>query len=181
VKINQNKAKIFERTALPHLATIYRVARQLSGESEAEDLTQETFLRAWKYFQSFREGTNCRAWLMRILYNVWASRCGRQRLEIPLAGQEENFEPYYDWEGDLLAVELSSKMEGALAQLPINYRWAVLLADVEELTYQQIASVMGCPIGTVMSRLNRGRRALARLLQTGSETTSRAVKKSGAS
>ena len=74
-------------------------------------------------------------------------------------------EPYYDWEDEFLNEELSGEVEAALAQVPEVYRWAVLLADVEELSYREIAAVMGCPVGTVMSRVNRGRRTLARLLR----------------
>ncbi len=160
------RAKRFEQTALPHLPAVYRIARHMAGEQAAEDLVQETYLRAWKYFHTFDVATNCRAWLFRILRNVWADRWRRPRLEIPFGEKEENVvEPYYDWEDQFLGQELSGEVEVALAELPTEYRWAVLLADVEELSYQEIAEVMGCPIGTVMSRINRGRRTLARLLR----------------
>jgi RNA polymerase sigma-70 factor (ECF subfamily) len=132
----------------------------------AEDLVQETYLRAWKYFESFDPGTNCRAWLFRILRNVWIDRCRRPRLEIPLADPEGSaIEPYYDWEEGFLKSELSEDVARALSALPAEYRWAVLLVEVEELSYQEIAETMSCPIGTVMSRINRGRRMLARLLR----------------
>lgn len=92
-------------------------------------------------------------------------RCSRPSLELPVANLEEvALEPYYDWEGRLLAEELSSGMQEALRLLPNEYRWAVLLADVEEYSYKQIAAIVNCPIGTVMSRINR-RRMLARLLR----------------
>ncbi len=136
------------------------------GPQGADDLVQETYLRAWKYFDTFDPATNCRAWLFRILRNVWIDRWARPRLEIPFRdGEEESLEPYYDWEGEFLAQELSDHMEQALSDLPEEYRWAVLLADVEEFSYQEIAAIMRCPIGTVMSRLNRGRRMLAQLLR----------------
>lgn len=163
------KTRRFEETALPHLPDLYRLARQVSDEHRAHDLVQETFLRAWKYFDSFERGTNCRAWLLRILHNVWADQWRRTRLEIPLAADADEalVEPDYDWEDEFLKEEWSEGVGGALAQLPQVYRWAVLLADVEELSYQEIARVMGCPVGTVMSRINRGRRTLARLLRPG--------------
>jgi RNA polymerase sigma-70 factor (ECF subfamily) len=155
------RAKRFGETALPHLPAVYRVARQMAGEQAAEDLVQEMYLRAWKYFESFDATTNCRAWLLRVLRNIWADRWRRFRLEIPLGEKESNVvEPYYNWEGQFFGQEFSGGVERALARLPTEYRWAVLLADVEELSYQEIAKVMGCPIGTVMSRINRGRRAL---------------------
>lgn len=168
----RRQAKRFEQTALPHLAEVYRLARQMSNETTAQDLAQETYLRAWKYFDSFEQGTNVRSWLFRILHNVLNDRWRQARLEIPMTEKEEaTVQPYYDWEDEFLKGELSEGVERALSELPDIQRWAVLLADVEELAYQEIAQIMNCPIGTVMSRINRGRRALARLLR--SETTPR--------
>lgn len=159
------RTKRFERTALPHLTDVYRFARQLSDEHRAQDLVQETFLRAWKYFDSFRDDSNCRAWLFQILHNVWRDAGRDGRLEIPFTENEEpSIEPYYDWEEEFLSNEFSAELQQALKQVPGTYRWAILLADVEELSYQEIAGIMECPIGTVMSRINRGRRTLARLL-----------------
>lgn len=171
-----SRAKRFERDALPCLPAVYRVARQLVGTDAADDLTQETFLRAWKYFESFDSATNCRAWLFRILRNVWISRWRKSRLELPVADTgEEQIEPYYDWEDDFLHEEMSAEVERALSELPADYRFVVLLADVEDLTYKEMARVLECPIGTVMSRLNRGRRMLARLLRSyGEAAASRA-------
>lgn len=151
---------------MPHLAAVYRLARQLGGPEKADDLVQETFLRAWTHFDQFDPASNCRAWLFRILHNAWISQWRKTRLELPVADLNElQTEPYYGWEGEFVREELSEDMQGALAALPDQYRWAVLLADVEELTYQEIARIVECPIGTVMSRLNRGRRMLDRLLR----------------
>jgi RNA polymerase sigma-70 factor (ECF subfamily) len=148
------------------MAATYRIARQMTDAHTAEDLVQETYLRAWKYFDTFDPGTNCRAWLFRILRNVWIDRCRRPRLEIPLADPEAaGVEPYYDWEEGYLQSEFSEDVARGLSRLPPEYRWAVLLAEVEEFSYQEIAEIMSCPIGTVMSRINRGRRMLARLLR----------------
>ena len=153
----------FEEEALPHLSDVYRLARQMSDGQRAQDLTQETYLRAWRYYDSFERGTNCRAWLFRILHNVCADQFRQPEFEdlddVSLA------EPYYDWEEEFLSEELSEELEEALGRLPEVYRWAVLLADVSELSYREIAEVLGCPVGTVMSRVGRGRRALARLLR----------------
>lgn len=161
------KRTTFEQIAVPHLAGVYRFACQFTAKERAQDLVQETYLRAWKYFDSFRTDTNCRSWLYRILHNVWRDAAHRQRLEIPLIDDEAaGIEPYYDWEEEFWRDELSENLAAALSQLPEVYRWAVLLADVEELSYQEIATVMDCPIGTVMSRVNRGRRTLASLLLT---------------
>jgi len=141
------------------------MARQLVGEA-ADDLVQETFLRAWKYFESYDSATNCRAWLFRILRNAWISRWRKNRLELPLTETEsETIEPYYDWEQEFLRNEFSADIKRALLELPSECRMALLLADVEEFTYQEIARIMECPIGTVMSRLNRARRGLVKLIQ----------------
>jgi len=168
----RTRTKLFERSALPHLADVYRFARQLADEQRAHDLVQETYLRAWKYFDSFQPDTNCRAWLFRILHNAWRDAARQSRLEIPLnEDQQTTIEPYYDWEDEFLTDEFSAELQQALSQVPEVYRWAILLADVEELSYQEIAEIIGSPIGTVMSRVNRGRKMLARLLRH-SEITS---------
>jgi RNA polymerase sigma-70 factor (ECF subfamily) len=160
-------AQQFEHLAVPYFTALYRAARSLSDAQTADDLVQETYLRAWKYFASFDPTTNCRAWLFRILRNVWADRCRKNRLEIPMSETDAAaIEPYYDWEGEFLKAEFSEKVGKALAALPDEYRWSVLLADVEEFSYQEIAAILSCPIGTVMSRVNRGRRMLARLIRS---------------
>jgi RNA polymerase sigma-70 factor, ECF subfamily len=160
------RSKRFEMEALPHLGTLYRMARQLAGPDGAEDIVQETFLRAWKYFETFDSATNCRAWLFRILRNTWISRWRKNRLELPVTDADfETIEPYFDWEDEFLKDELSANVKRALSELPAEYRMAMLLADVEEFSYEEIARIMECPIGTVMSRLNRARRMLARLIQ----------------
>jgi RNA polymerase sigma-70 factor (ECF subfamily) len=117
--------------------------------------------------------------LYRILRNVWADRFRKTRLEIPLPDDGGGaVEPYYDWGERFLAEEFSQEVEQALSELPEEYRWAVLLADVEEFSYQEIAGIMQCPIGTVMSRINRGRRMLARLIRAEAENNPRTGRKS---
>ena len=166
MKRRQAQRKRFQEVALPHLNALYRTACQMVGESTAPDLVQETFLRAWKYFDTYDAGTNCRAWLFRILRNVWITNWRKTRLELPFTEVEyEHIEPYYDWEDEIMREELSMEVKGALVELPKEYRMAVLLADVEEFSYRDIARIMDCPIGTVMSRINRGRRMLGRLIR----------------
>lgn len=156
----------FDTLAIPHLPSVYRLARQMAGPDRAEDLVQETYLKAWTHFSTFDPSTNCRAWLCRILHNTWVSHWRKTRLELPVGDLDHvPAEPAYDWEGERISEVLSADLQWAIDQLPESYRWAVLLADVEELTYQEIAATMECPIGTVMSRISRGRRMLARLLQ----------------
>ena len=166
MKRRQAQRKRFQEVALPHLNALYRTACQMVGQDTAPDLVQETFLRAWKYFDSFDAGTNCRAWLFRILRNGWITNWQKRRLELPCVDVEiEQIEAYYDWEDDFLKEELSAEVQEALSGLPEDYRMAVLLADVEEFSYRDIAHIMDCPIGTVMSRINRGRRLLGRLIR----------------
>ena len=154
----------FEALALPQLPTVYRLARQMVGQDRAEDLVQDTYLKAWTHFSSFRPGTNCRAWLCRILHNTWISQWRKTRLELPAGDLDDLPHPTFDWERETAGAILSEDMQWALDQLPETHRWAVLLADVEELTYQEIAETMGCPVGTVMSRISRGRRLLGGLV-----------------
>jgi len=162
---SMNRRSQFHTLAIPHLRAVYRLARQMAGADRAEDLTQETFLKAWAHFPTFDPSTNCRAWLFRILHNTWVSEWRKTRLELPVADVDEVLaEPSYDWERERLGAVLSADLQWALDQLPDQHRFAVLLADVEELTYQEIAQAMECPIGTVMSRINRGRRMLRRLV-----------------
>ena len=172
----------FERLALPHLPAVYRLARQLGGPDRADDLTQETFLRAWTHFDQFDPASNCRAWLLRILHNAWVSHWRKTRLELPMADvPESRVELSYEWDETVTLEALSDDVQWALDQLPEPFRWAVLLADVEELTYQEMAATMECPIGTVMSRVSRGRRLLAQHLRArrsaGRLTPFRAVSK----
>jgi len=165
----------FDRLLTPHAVPLFRSATYLVGVDAAEDVTQETMLRAWKYFDTFDPESNSRAWLFRILRNVCNDRWSRPALELPVADLEEiAFEPYYDWEGTMLAEELSWGMQEALRALPDEYRWAILLVDVEEYSYKQISIILNCPIGTVMSRINRGRRMLARLLRPQTAETKKA-------
>src|SRR6516225_6804739 len=132
-----SRSRRLEEEALPHLGALHRMARQLVGARGADDLVQETFLRAWKYFESFESETNCRAWLFRILRNAWIARWRKSHLELPLAETEsETIEPYYDWESEFIREEFSAGVKRALLGLPADYRMAVLLADVEEFKYQ---------------------------------------------
>ncbi len=156
----------FQELALPHLTAVFRLSVHLAGRDRADDLVQETFLRAWTHFDQFDPASNCRAWLCRILHNAWVSQWRKTRLELPVADlDDDRVEPSYDWERQRTDGDLSEDMQWALEQLPEAYRVAVLLADVEEFTYQEIAATTECPIGTVMSRISRGRRMLARLLR----------------
>jgi RNA polymerase sigma-70 factor (ECF subfamily) len=151
----------FETAALPHLNELYRTAARLLGDgAKAEDVVQETYLQAWKSFARFEPGTNCRAWLFKILINtIHHHRRGWFNLR-RVPESEEILEQ--------TAASASAIPEGiaqreilrALDRIPADYRAAVLLADVEEFSYKEIAGLLNVPIGTVMSRLSRGRNLL---------------------
>lgn len=159
----------FERLAIPLLDALYNFARWLShDQSEAEDLVQETFAKALRGFASFTPGTDFRAWMFRILRNTFlTSRTGLQaKLTVPLDTEDE-VPAAVTWETPetfALASATSESLRAALEKLPIAFREVILLCDVEEMKYHEIADVLSVPIGTVMSRLSRGRKLLREML-----------------
>ncbi len=150
----------FERAALPHLNELYRTAARLLGDStKAEDVVQDTYLQAWKSFARFTPGTNCRAWLFKILVHTIHHH---RRKWFNLRQVKESDEVLEQTAAACSVPENIGEQEilRALDGLPADYRAAVLLADVEEFSYKEIAGVLDVPIGTVMSRLSRGRKLL---------------------
>jgi RNA polymerase sigma-70 factor, ECF subfamily len=166
----------FEREALPYLPALYSAALRLTrNERDAEDLVQDGLLRAYRFFDTFQAGTNCKAWLFRILTNVFCNRYREREREREILDEAEsshaNVEQFtagvqagHDVETALLGRIVSEDVERALAQVPQDFRLAVILADLEDFSYKEIAEIMDCPAGTVMSRLYRGRKMLQRLL-----------------
>jgi RNA polymerase sigma-70 factor (ECF subfamily) len=164
----------FDDVALVHLDSLYRAALRLTRHrAEAEDVVQETFLRAFRAFGTFERGTNCRAWLFTILRNVFLTRArrqGREALDVEAVSTEApgglaaQWPAGHDPEDEYLQTVLHGDVDRALRALPLPYREAVILADLEGLTYQEVAQALGCPVGTVMSRLSRGRARLRRAL-----------------
>ena len=164
-----DKLERFEGLSLHHMNGLYSVALHLTRRSsDAEDLVQETYLRAFEHFDQFRPGTNFRAWIFRILRNAFVNHYDKNKLRIHVA--LDSIEPTLGTrrEDDALNARIDTSgdaFRAALSHLPHNYRIMLLLAYVEGFTYQEIAQVMGCPIGTVMSRLSRTRRQLRDELQ----------------
>jgi RNA polymerase sigma-70 factor (ECF subfamily) len=158
----------FEELAMPLFTSLFNFAHWLTQNStEAEDLVQETYMKALKGFQSFQQGTNFRAWMFRILRNSFlTSRAGLKAIT-PLEEEEDVLPPVLETpEAALLARVDHELLQSALEQLATHHREVVLLCDVEEMSYQEIAETLGIPIGTVMSRLARARKALRDLLRT---------------
>lgn len=163
----------FERDVLEQLPSLLAVATRLTrNPSEAEDLVQDAVLKAIRAQGQFESGTNLRAWLLKILTNTFINRYRRGGLERsvlespdadPLADgwvSASTIEAMRDPESQALRPILEAEIGKALDELPDEFRLAVVLSDVEDLSYKEIADIMGCPIGTVMSRLHRGRRML---------------------
>jgi len=173
----------FDELALPLFDRLYNYAHWLThNREEAEDLVQETYMKALKGFSSFKPGTNFRAWIYRILHNTFlTSRTGLQAtMTVPLEDDKEDggaelaVEPATP-ETILLQRASSEIMQRAIDELPVHFRETLLLCEVEEMSYQEIADTLAIPIGTVMSRLARARKLLqSRLrqqLQGGSQAT----------
>lgn len=151
----------FEASALPHLNDLYRTAvRLVQNPTEAEDIVQEAYFQAWKSFDRFTLGTNCRAWLFKILFHVIQHHRRKWFRIAKNTDHDVDLERVLVYEKSVPAELCDEDILAAVARLPQHYREVVLLADVEEFSYKEIADILAIPIGTVMSRLNRGRSIL---------------------
>jgi RNA polymerase sigma-70 factor, ECF subfamily len=169
---DDGKRERFEREALPHLDAMYAVALRFTrNPDDANDLVQETVLRAFRFFHQYAPGTNCRAWLLTILYNAFRNGYRRSSHERVFARQEDyereldravasSGELPNDPESLVFSQLLDGEIESALNGLSEEFRTPILLVDVEELSYLEAAEVLKIPIGTLRSRLSRGRAAM---------------------
>jgi RNA polymerase sigma-70 factor (ECF subfamily) len=169
----------FADQAMEHMPSLYSAALRMTRKpADAEDLVQETYLKAYRGFGSFREGTNLKAWLYRILTNTFINRYRKQQRR-PDESSLDDVEDFFLYrrlgglegarssrsaEDELLDVLGESEVRQAVESLPEQFRLAVLLADVEGFSYKEIAEILDVPVGTVMSRLHRGRKGLQKRL-----------------
>lgn len=154
-------AERFEIEAMPHMNDLFRTAsRVLSDRSRAQDVVQEVYLQAWKCFDRFETGTNCRAWLYKILFHC-VNHHRRKWFRFPLLKDSEEFvEANLPYSPPIPEQLTDEDILAALDRIPGDFRAVVLLVDVEEFAYKETADILSVPIGTVMSRLSRGRKLL---------------------
>ena len=168
VSSSQNNQPLagFEDLAMPLFDSLYNFARWLARDSnDAEDLVQETYLKALRSFASFQSGTNFRAWMFRILKNTFLSSCSTLERRMTVAMDSEEDGPELAVENQtpetiLMNRSSSQQVQRAIDDLPVHYRETLLLCEVEEMSYQEIGEILSIPIGTVMSRLARARKAV---------------------
>jgi len=165
----------FERDAIPHMDALYNFALRLTGDSDdAGDLQQETFLRAYRFFDKFERGTNCKAWLFRIMKNIYLNDYQKKSKQ-PVKLDYEEVEAYYEtvkpsstdesyMDRDQFDNLLDDEVSTAISSLQEEFRTVIILSDIEGFTYEEIAEFLDCPIGTVRSRLHRARKMLQQKL-----------------
>lgn len=170
----EDRNKRFNEVVMPHLDAVYRAAVALSGRtSQADDLTQTTMLKALETLDSFAEGTNCKAWLLRILRNTWIDVLRRRKTagtaipidESLLAAPEDPAATEWSNPHDLLENFSDEEVIETLTELPDDQRLALYLVDVELLDHREVADMLGVPVGTIKSRTSRARAILRKKLQ----------------
>jgi len=163
--------KEFEREALPHMDALYNFALRMTGDGDdANDLVQDTFLKAFRFFDKFEKGTNCKAWLFRIMKNTFINTY-RKKTKEPDKVDYEDVENFYEnakpsstdsahLEKEIYDNLLDDDISSAIASLPDDFKTVIILSDIEGFTYDEIADFIDCPVGTVRSRLHRARKML---------------------
>jgi len=170
----EEKDRVFREEALPHLNALYNYARSISRSREdAEDLVQETYLRAYRFFDQYTPGTNCKAWLFTILRNLYNTEYKKSPDQVhyetteEIYGQIKNVETTdmdRNPEDEFFENLMPDEIVQAIEDLPEEYRSSIILADIEDFSYKEIAEILDVPIGTVMSRLHRARNILKKKL-----------------
>ena len=167
----QQRYSEFEKEAVPHLDAVYNFALRMTGdEDDADDLVQETYLKAFRFFDKFEKGTNCKAWLFRILKNSFINDY-RKTTKEPNKVDYDDIQNFYEnikadevetqhYEEDAFANLLDDEISKAISELPEDFRTVVILSDIEGFTYEEIADFVDIPVGTVRSRLHRARKML---------------------
>lgn len=161
----------FEREAVPHMNAVFNFALRMTGdEDDANDLVQETYLKAFRFFDKFEKGTNCKAWLFRIMKNSYINDY-RKAVKEPNKVDYEDVQNFYEnvksdeidskhYEQDAFSNLLDDEITKVLSALPEDFRTAIILSDIEGFTYEEIADFVDIPVGTVRSRLHRARKML---------------------
>ena len=175
--VDDSKMQIFQETAMVNLDELYATAlRYTKNEKDAEDLVQETFLKAYNNWDRFEQGTNCRAWLFTILTNTFINKYRRKKKEREILNADdlrpieqfffsrEKTDFYDNPERETLHKAFSTDVKEALESLSEEFRMVVVLADLNDFSYKEIAHILDCPVGTVMSRLFRGRKMMRQAL-----------------
>jgi len=167
----QQRYAEFEKEAVPHLDAVYNFALRMTGdEDDADDLVQETYLKAFRFFDKFENGTNCKAWLFRILKNSFINDY-RKTTKEPNKVDYDDIQNFYEnikadevetqhYEEDAFSNLLDDEISKAISELPEDFRTVVILSDIEGFTYEEIADFVDIPVGTVRSRLHRARKML---------------------
>jgi RNA polymerase sigma-70 factor, ECF subfamily len=163
--------KEFEKEAIPHMDALYNFALRMTGDSDdANDLVQDTFLKAFRFFDKFEKGTNSKAWLFRIMKNTFINTY-RKQIKEPDKVDYEEVENFYEnvkpsstdsahLEKEIYDNLLDDEISTAIASLPDDFKTVIILSDIEGFTYDEIADFVDCPVGTVRSRLHRARKML---------------------
>jgi RNA polymerase sigma-70 factor, ECF subfamily len=161
----------FQREAIPHMSAVYNFALRMTGdEDDADDLVQETYLKAFRFFDKFEKGTNCKAWLFRILKNSYINDY-RKAVREPNKVDYEDVQNFYEnvkanevdskhYEQDAFSNLLDDEITKVMSSLPEDFRTVIILSDIEGFTYEEIADFVDIPVGTVRSRLHRARKML---------------------
>ncbi len=167
----QKRYAEFEKEAIPYMNAVYNFALRMTGdEDDADDLVQETYLKAFRFFDKFEKGTNCKAWLFRILKNSYINDYRKQTKE-PDKVDYEDVQNFYEtiksdeveskhYENDAFTNLLDDEISNAISELPEDFRTVIILSDIEGFTYEEISDFVDIPVGTVRSRLHRARKML---------------------